>query len=272
MASQRCTVTVSAQPAGSPGPIGPTGPAGPPGATGPAGTGGILSPYLTPPLVPAPFNDEFDSGSPALEARGWQTFNSVSGVAMTRLGDVTTQVPTLTGSQYNSTLVGGVLRVQATSGMMVLKPVTAPLQVAARLGDPLVSANHYVTLQLTTYNTALNATCERVTSGYAWGKHVYATMYENQFWYTERQAVPPAGISQQVFMLEVQHPGASWDWRNAVVDATSGRITWLDLAPVNMLSATPSYAGFEVLTAPARYSWVELDFIRQYPYGSWFPA
>jgi len=47
---------------------------------------------------------------------------------------------------------------------------------------------------------------------------------------------------------------------------------WLDLAPINILSALPSFAGFEVLTAPARYSWVELDYIRQYPYGSWFPA
>jgi hypothetical protein len=222
--------------------------------------------------VPSPFDDEFNGGSPELADRGWQVFNSVSGVPMARFGDVTTQVPTLTGSQYNSTLVNGVLRLQATSGMMVLKPVSGALQVAARLGDPLVSANHYLTLQMTTYNTALNPLCERVTTGYAWGKHVYATMYENQFWYTERQVVPPLGISHQVFMLEVARPGASWDWRNAMIDATSGRITWLDLAPVNMLSATPSFAGFEVLTAAAAYSWVELDYIRQYPYGSWFPA
>jgi len=261
MASQRCTVTVTAQPAGSPGPRGPSGPPG------------IGGPYLTPPLTPSALDDEFSEGSPYLDERGWQVFNSVSGAPMTRMGDVTTEIPTLTGSQYNSTLANGMLRLQATSGLMMLKPVTAPLQVAARLGDPFVSANHYAALQLTTYNVALNPTCERVAAGYAWGKHVYAAMYENQFWYKQREAVPPPGGCHYVFSLEALHPSDFvWDWRNAVVDALSGRVLWLDLAPINILSALPSFAGFEVLTAPARYSWVELDYIRQYPYGSWFPA
>jgi hypothetical protein len=192
---------------------------------------------------------------------------------MNRKGDVTTAAPVLTGSEYNSTLTNGVLRVQATSGMMILKPITAPLQLAARLGDPRVSADHYVALQITDYNTAINNTSQRVAAGYTWGKYVYAAMYLNQFWYTHRQQVPPATDAMYVFTLEAQEvPPDSFDWRNAVIDPYSGRILWSDPVPLSMLNTPISYGGLEVLTAAAAFSWVEIDYVRQYPYGAWFPT
>jgi hypothetical protein len=157
--------------------------------------------------------------------------------------------------------------------MMVLKPITAPVQLAARLCDPTVNANHYCALQLTTYNGAVGPASQRVAAGYTWGKYVYAAMYTNQFWYTHRQQVPPADASAYVFMLEARMAGdGSGEWRNAAINPATGRIIWLDTAPLNMLPLMPSYGGVEVLTAAAAYAWVELDYIREYPYGSWFPA
>jgi hypothetical protein len=234
----------------------------------------VLSfPYLAPPSVPSAFDDEFNDGSPALEDRGWQVFNSGDGMPMTRRGDVTVGTPAPSGTQYNSSIVSGTLRVQATSGMMVLKPITVgPVQVVAKLGDPRVSADHYMSLQLTDYNRALDDTCQRVAAGYTWGFHVFAAMYVNQYWYTHRKITPPADGSHYVFLLEVQQPAASFDWRNAVISAETQRVLQLDPTPIAIATFLPSFAGFEVRSGEAPYSWVEIDYIRMYPFGSWFPV
>jgi len=81
------------------------------------------NPFLTPPLSPSAFDDEFDSGSPDLVVRGWKFVDSIApSVAMIRDGDVIpyyafTTTPALQSNpipagHYRSTIYGSVLFLQ----------------------------------------------------------------------------------------------------------------------------------------------------------------
>lgn len=234
-----------------------------------------LNPYLTPPRAPTAFDDEFRSGNPTLERRGWNVYATATGQPMTRLGDVTVAAPNLVGNVYNSSIVDGVLRIQSTIGMHIVKPVIgAPMQIVAHLGDPRVSDDHCCFLQACSYPGALTNTALRVFTGYQWGKQTFSAMYENQYYYQHRVAVPPADSSAYVFMLELQRSFEPdvYSWRNAVIEPLTGRIIWIDDTPLAINAFDPIQAGLEVITANKPYSWVEIGMVRAYPAGSWFPT
>ena len=78
------------------------------------------NPYIDPPLVAGPLDDEFDTGSADLAVRGWTVKNG-SNVTMTRLGDIQpwNKATSLSGTQYNSTLVGSTIQVQVALGVQI---------------------------------------------------------------------------------------------------------------------------------------------------------
>jgi len=269
MATQRCTVTVTAQPAGSPGPVGPAGPIGPAGPPGAAGAANVLSPYLTPPLVAAALNDEFDAGSPVLGDRGWTALHNGTGEVLTRKGEVTTAAPVLGPTEYNSTIVNGVIRIQATSGMRMTKALSAPqTQVAARFCDPRMSASQVIQMQLTNFAGAPDAESVGLSYGYQWGNRVRSYRYTGNLTGNITTVTPGTDDGAYVFVQDWQV--ATSRWASAVVNPHTLRMLRVDTPA--FAPWTPTRAGFELLTAPAAMSWVEIDYIREYPYGSWFPA
>jgi len=235
-----------------------------------------VSPYLTPPSSAPVFNDEFRSGDPALERRGFLCYSTTTGQAMARLGDVTVGAPNIVGNFYNSSIVDGLLRVQSLTSMHVVKPVTgAPLQIVAHLGDPRMSVDHTCILQACDYAGAIDAISQRVFTGYQAGSQTLSAMLVNQDYQQQRVAVPPADSSAYVFMLDLQISGPpatpAYDWRNAVIEPLTGRLVWIDEAGLDLAPISPIRAGLELVTANKPYSWVEIGFIRAYPAGSWFP-
>jgi len=266
MAKHRCTVTVTAQPAGSPGPVGP---AGPPGPAGPAGSGGVLAPYLTPPLVAAALNDEFDTGSPVLGDRGWTALHNGTGETLTRKGEVTTAAPVLGPTEYNSSIVNGVIRIQSTSGMRLTKELSAPqTQIAARFTDPRVNTSQVIQMQLTNVAGAHDPTTVALSYGYLWGNRCRSYKYLDLAPFTSSTVAPGVDDGAYVFVQDWRPSDSRWG--SAVINAHTQRILRVDgggFAPL-----TPTRAGFEILTVAATFAWVEIDYIREYPYGSWFPA
>jgi hypothetical protein len=104
------------------------------------------NPYVDPPLVAGPYDDEFDSGSPDLAVRGYIVRNA-SNVDMSRVGDVlpwdNVGAAGLTAATYRSTIVGSQIFVQTLAGntMGFYKPVTVVAGSGAlfwgRMGAPM---------------------------------------------------------------------------------------------------------------------------------------
>lgn len=93
--------------------------------------------YITPPVTPNAFDDEFDAGgNPDLAARGWLFRNMTTGTLMTRIGDVVPfglLMTALTANQYRSTLSRGRLFLQLPSGIgqdvVLARAITVPASV-----------------------------------------------------------------------------------------------------------------------------------------------
>lgn len=86
--------------------------------TPPAVAGGV-NPYLIPPPSPNAFDDEFNSGSPDLAARGYTVIDAGSGVAMTRAGNVAPWGAGPAANTYLSTLYQGTILIQAPNGQQI---------------------------------------------------------------------------------------------------------------------------------------------------------
>jgi hypothetical protein len=214
-------------------------------------------------------NDEFDSGSPVLADRGWTALHNGTGELLTRKGDVTIAAPVLGPTEYNSTIVNGVIRIQSTSGMRMTKPLSGPqTQVAARFLDPRMNASQVIQMQLTNVAGAHDATTVALSYGYLWGNRVRSYKYLDVLPGTVTTVVPGTDDGAYVFTQDWRVTGSVWG--SAVVNPYTMRMLRVDSAAFAPL--TPTRAGFEILTVAAAQSWVEIDYIREYPYGAWFPT
>jgi hypothetical protein len=229
----------------------------------------VFSPYITPPLAPSSFNDEFNDGSPVLADRGWTALHNGTGQVLTRKGEVTTAVPVLGPTEYNSTIVNGVIRIQAPSGMRLTKLLAAPqTQIAARFVDPRMSASQVCQLQLTDFAGAPDATTTWLSYGYLWGNRARSYKWTNLNPFTQHTTPPGTDDGAYVFTHDWQVAGERWG--SVCLEPNTLRILRVDSTAFPPF--VPTRAGFEILTVAGSYSWVELDYIREYPYGAWFPA
>jgi hypothetical protein len=219
--------------------------------------------------VAAALNDEFDAGSPVLSDRGWTAMHNGTGATLTRKGEVTTAAPVLAANEYNSSIVNGVLRIQATSGMRLTKALSAPqTQVAARFTDPRMSTSQVIQMQLTNFAGAPDAASVAISYGYQWGNRVRSYQYLDNLIGTITTTAP--GVDDGAYVFVQDWEIASSRWGSAVVNPHTLRMLRVDTPA--FAPWTPTRAGFEILTVAAPQSWVEIDYIREYPYGSWFPA
>jgi hypothetical protein len=196
--------------------------------------------------------------------------HNTTGQLLTRKGEVTTAVPELGATEYNSTLVNGVLRVQSTSGMRMTKALSGPqVQVAARFCDPRVSASQVIQMQLTNFAGAHDPlTSVALNYGYLWGNRCRSYRYLELAPFTASTVAPGVDDGAYVFVQDWRIAGDRWG--NAVVNPHTQRI--LQVGGNGFAPLTLTRAGFELLTIAAAHSWVEIDYIREYPYGTWFPA
>lgn len=103
------------------------------GVAAPSGGGGASgNVYFDAPSSPNALNDEFKTGSSALNGaggRGFSCVNGATGATMTRVGDVLQAAPALGANEYRSTLTASGMYIQAGSGMVIYKPVSGSLAV-----------------------------------------------------------------------------------------------------------------------------------------------
>lgn len=101
------------------------------GVAAPSGGGGAAgNVYFDAPSSPNALDDEFKTGSSALNGAGGRGFlcvNATSGATMTRVGDVLQAAPALGANEYRSTLTKSGMYIQAGSEMVVYKAVSGSL-------------------------------------------------------------------------------------------------------------------------------------------------
>jgi len=150
------------------------------------------NPYLARPASPSVYDDEFDSGSPDIEARGWK-FRDMAAptVAMIRDGNITpfyaftaSQVNPIAAGHYRSTIYGSVLFLQL----------------------PGVTAKTYLLYKPT---PAMSAT---------WPNGTIAWCRAARVGYSNSLASPDGGISAE--LAYTTSGGTVWDDANRILTTT----------------------------------------------------
>jgi hypothetical protein len=236
------------------------------------------NPFVDPPATPNVLDDEFESGSADLAVRGWTVKNS-SGTTMTRLGDIQpwNSATALTASQYNSTIYGSVIQIQAALGadMRIYKSVSwasgSGSLVWARLGAPEyrsgaatqanfigvsgwystggnTDSNNRLLSQVSTSGTTAAATVQtgRVTAG--------------AVSVTANNSAPPA---PDIFGIKLLSSTNNWD--TFIANSQTGAIATDNTG--TMVSTSVAFAGVGISVASAGASTTNsqvftIDFVR----------
>lgn len=227
---------------------------------------------LTGPASPDSWNDEFEGGSPDLAERGWSIFgNGAGGVIWTRQGPVDPNSLPPAG-QYRSSIVGTKLLIQVASTVFISKPVSGSCAFAARInllgqsdaGSPPIGVG------ISTIQTHTNG-ANKFMMGWQQGNQAKLLEY-NAGTYTNRGTVATITAVQGFDIQWITYTFAGTTMNSVTlrhIASHSGAMsvsTW----------ATP-FTGFATqhggvllsgITVP---SWYEVDYIRRYPEGSFFP-
>lgn len=239
------------------------------------GSGSNLNPYVTSPVSPNAFNDEFDSGSADLATRGWSVVNSTTGVTCTRTGDVVPANATnaIAANTYLSTIANGRLRIQATSPLNIYKALTGSICLACPIA---MSRSFAATTAIVYYTDTAGAWVNATTRSVYVGEQNGNTIATRQ--------VPPTPTFTNIYSTGIGTVGPSsltthvLDWAQgstvftgAYLASNNGRI-W-NMGTLTVATFTPTVAGFQIGVSNANpYVWAEIDYIRAYPQGTWFPA
>jgi len=224
------------------------------------------------PSSPLAWNDEFEDGSDDVVARGWTMQMAGTGVVPTRVGPFDLNGAALAANTYRSSILGGKLCMQCDNPVFISKPLSASCALAARVN---------------VFGQA---------AGQAWGVGVSSTPQHTagtaSFFFGWNRA-------DQAFLLSFfngaysgqgtvaainQYQGFNIQWFDFTVAAavlTAARVHHISEISGMTASLSSSYAGsFGGFTAlhgglyliPGAGTWFEIDYIRQYAAGKFFPS
>jgi len=236
-----------------------------------AGAASAAPPYVGPLVAPASpnaWNDEFDSGSADLVARGWTIQIEGTGVVPTRVGPFDPTAAALTTGQYRSSIVGSKLLLQIANPVFISKPLSASCALAARVGAmaSVVGTN--------AFGVGVSSV-QRNTDGtnrflHAWNQGNQAKMLEyNAGAYNNRGTVTTIALldAYDVAWFTFTRGGTTLTAAEARhISAYSGSV--LSSVFSGSLTFASVYGGLYLTGGP---SWYEIDYIRQYAAGAFFP-
>jgi hypothetical protein len=243
------------------------------GIAAPGGAAGNV--YFDPPASPNALNDEFKSGSSALNGpggRGFLCVNATSGATMTRVGDVLQAAPALGANEYRSTLTASGMYIQAGSEMVVYKAVSGSLAVYAdmRLNNVAGSSTGWFFEAPCLFGVAplvVSNTVRRIFINCYGAARALGRMDLNQVYTT----IGSQGMSTTASFDGCWAGYISWNdtaktfrglWLNPSAERYAG-----DYAANSFPAFTPIAAGVVVMTPNQAECWVCLRTFRVYPVG-----
>jgi hypothetical protein len=229
--------------------------------------------YLDPPSSPDVFNDEFDSGSADLAVRGWTIVNRGSGATLTRTGDVdfTINASTIGATVYRSTIRNSRLYIQASVQALIYKSATGSFQLASLFNQPNVFSGNYCNAVISNNNTpGIAATNRSVYTGQEGANVVFA--YNNQGSFTIPFNSAYGGVGQGIVAV-LDYSDATKLAQAYLQQPYQGTMSYNGYSGIGATSMSSVFAGISFTTASAQLrNWVEIDYIRRYAVGDWFPA
>jgi hypothetical protein len=231
-----------------------------------------LSPYETAPASPNAFNDEFNEGSADLATRGW-TVKTWAGTTMTRAGDV---IPSgnnqsIAANTYLSTIVNGRLRFQAGQDCFIHKAWTGSVSLAGGFARTRSATGDYVYMTLISAVPFVAASTRAAFVGEenaAFQGYYFTPPSTTTNVYTASYSTVPGTADAQVL-----------DWNsgtNGLTFCTTTKATarMFAFGTATFASFVPVFAGLRIQLAATTttYNWVELDYLRAYAQGTFFPV
>lgn len=240
-----------------------------------AGAASASPPYVglvRAPASPSAWSDEFESGSADLVERGWTLRPNGSDVVPVRVGPFDPNAAALTVGQYRSSIVGSKLLLQIPSGTFISKPLAASCALAARVGAFGIATGSPWGVGVT--NTPKHSDpASRFLFGWNQGDQAKLLQYIAGT-YTNQGAVASISLLQAYDTQWFTFTLAGTTLTAAQVrhiSGYSGQIASLaSTFAGSMTGFTPVYGG--LVLSPSAGCWFEIDYIRQYPAGAFFPS
>ena len=229
--------------------------------------------YFSPPTVPNALNDEFKSGSSALNGaggRGFSCVNATSGATMTRVGDVLQAAPGLGVNEYRSTLNASGMYIQAGSEMVVYKNVSGSLACYCdvRLNNPAGPSTAWFFESPALFGVAplvVSNTVRRIfINAYGNARNV-ARMDLNQV-YTTNGGGTMGSSPDGPWGGYVTWNDVGKQYRGIIINPSSERYIY-DSGSTAFAAFTPVAAGIVVATPNQSECWVCFRTFRIYPAG-----
>lgn len=244
-----------------------------------AGASPPMGYLLRAPSTPAVvgWNDEFDSGSPDLVARGWTVQETVTGIVPTRAGEVDPNLTPSTGT-YRSSLIGTKLVIQVSAApIFISKPVGAGgCAIAARVNmlnqDGSGVSPWGVGISTTAAHSG-STSAARFTFGWNQANQAKLLEYVGPSTYTNRGTVNTiSGIQgYDTMWTSVTVAAGNMTAAHARHIAMHGGVTVASTFSGSIAGYGVALHGGLLLPAGNLYGLFEIDFIRQYAVGSFFP-
>jgi len=240
-----------------------------------AGAASASPPYvglLVGPGTPNAWNDEFDSGSPDIVARGWTIQVEGTGVVPTRVGAFDPSAAALASGTYRSSIVGSKLLLQIANPVFISKVLSASCALAARVGAmaSVVTSNAFGVGVSSSQRNADGSSRFMM----AWNQGDQAKLLEYLAGaYNNRGTVATIAPLQayDVAWFDFTIGGTTLTAAKARhVAAFAGVIASETTTFAGSLAGFTSLYGGLYLTGGAR--WYEIDYIRQYAAGAFFPS
>ena len=228
-----------------------------------------LSPYETAPASPNAFNDEFNDGNADLAVRGWTVINAGTGATMTRAGDINAYTaPTLTATTYLSTLRNGRMWVQCSVNLYMYKAVSGSFNITANCMVSRAQANQVAIIDIYSIVPPITNSTRRLYCGMNSANVEGFKMDVNQVYTSIATSTTIGSASLDAHVVDFNSSGTAI---NMQCYGIGGRL--LTVGSSTLAGFVPIVAGFSLQAGSASLTqWAELDYIRLYPQGTFFPA
>jgi hypothetical protein len=228
-----------------------------------------LSPYETAPASPNAFNDEFNDGNADLAVRGWTVINAGTGATMTRAGDINAYTaPTLTATTYLSTLRNGRMWVQCSVNLYMYKAVSGSFNITANCMVSRAQASQVAVIDIYSIVPPITNATRRLYCGMNSANVEGFKMDVNQVYTSIATSTTIGSASLDAHVVDFNSSGTAI---NMQCYGIGGRL--LTVGSSTLAGFVPIVAGFSLQAGSASLTqWAELDYIRLYPQGTFFPA